>query len=126
MAAAQALRDLGPETVLVTSAQETGERPDFVRMIALDSTGCWTVETPLIDRTFAGSGFVGSGDLTAAMFLAQLLQGATLEDALGATASIVYSVLRITDDLGGVELRLVQAQDSIVAPAYTFNAKRLA
>jgi pyridoxine kinase len=126
VAAAQALRDLGPETVLVTSAQETGDRADFVRMIAVDATGCWKVETPLIDRTFAGSGFVGSGDLTAAMFLAQLLQGATLQDALGTTASIVYSVLKITDELGGVELRLVQAQDAIVAPGYTFTAERLA
>ncbi|MDR2620015.1 MAG: pyridoxal kinase PdxY [Propionibacteriaceae bacterium] len=126
VAAAAALRELGPETVLVTSAQETGERPDFVRMIALDSTGCWQVETPLIDRTFAGSGFVGSGDLTAAMFLAQLLRGATLGDALSATASIVYSVLKITDDLGGVELRLVQAQDSITDPVYRFTAQPLA
>ncbi|MDR1355128.1 MAG: pyridoxal kinase PdxY [Propionibacteriaceae bacterium] len=125
VSAAQALRDLGPQTVLVTSAQETGDRADFVRMIALDDSGCWKVETPLIDRTFAGSGFVGSGDLTAAMFLAQLLQGATLGDALSATASIVYSVLQITDDLGGVELRLVQAQDSITDPAYRFTAQQL-
>jgi pyridoxine kinase len=126
VASANALREMGPNTVLVTSAQELGERLDLVRMIAVDDSGCWKVETPLIDRTFAGSGFVGSGDLTAAMFLSGVLKGQTLAETLGNTASIVYSVLKITDEVGGIELALVQAQDSIVDPVYTFTAEQIA
>jgi pyridoxine kinase len=60
------------------------------------------------------------------MFLAGVLKGQSLAEALGNTASVVYSVLKITDDIGGVELALVQAQDSIVNPVYTFTAEQIA
>jgi len=124
--AARRLCEMGPSTVLVTSVTDPGDSADTIRMVALDADGAYAVETPFIHRDVFGSGFVGSGDLTSAMFLAHLLQGDTLDAALAATASIVYSILKTTDDLGMLELALVQAQDAVVAPPHTFTAHRIA
>jgi pyridoxal/pyridoxine/pyridoxamine kinase len=55
-----------------------------------------------------------------------LLRGDALGDALSTTASIVYSILKTTDDLGLLELALVQAQESVVAPAYRFVSQPIA
>jgi len=126
VAAARKLRELGPSIVLVTSVTDPADADDIIRMVAVDAESAWRVETPFIHRDIFGSGYVGSGDLTAAMFLAHLLQGDTLADALSATASIVYSILKTTDDLGLLELALVQAQDAVVAPTYHFTAAKIA
>ena len=126
VAAARRLREMGPATVLITSVTNPGDPADIIRMIAIDDSGAFAVETPYIHRDVFGSGYVGSGDLTTAMFLAHLLAGETLADALGATAGIVYSILKKTDDLGLLELALVQAQDDVVAPTYTFTATPIA
>lgn len=118
--AAQALRERGPRTVLVTSVTD-GDETDLMRMIAVDEDGAWQVETPLIDQAFTGS-----GDVTTATFLAHLLTTNSLPEALSATGSIVYSVLRATHELGRSELALVAAQDNFVSPAYVFEAHKLA
>jgi len=115
--AAEALRAQGPSTVLVTSVDVAGQAPQTVRMLALDDSGCFVVDTPLIDRAFTGT-----GDLTTAVFLAHWLAGEPLAQVLGATASAVYSVLAVTAELGRYELALVQAQDDLVAPRHTFEA----
>jgi len=115
--AAQSLRAKGPKTVLVTSVTVPDQAPHTVRMLALDDKGCFFVDTPLIDRAFTGT-----GDLTTAVFLAHWLRGESLQDVLSATASVVFSVLDVTAELGRYELALVQAQDDIVAPRHTFQA----
>ena len=120
--AARALRAMGPAVVLVTSVTDPSDSDDIIRMIALDQTCAYAVETPYIHRDAFGSGYVGSGDLTTAIFLAHLLKGESLAQALAGTASVVYSILKKTDDLGLLELALVQAQDDVVAPTYTFAA----
>ncbi len=120
LAAAEALRDSGPETVLVTSVVGADAAGDVMRMIGVGPDGAWQVETPVLDRKFTGS-----GDLTTAMFLAHLLETGSLESALGATASIVYSVLEATTAAGHPELRLVQAQQDLVTPRHRFEARRL-
>ena len=63
----------------------------------------------------------GSGDLTAAIFLAHWLRTQSAAEAVGATADIVYSVLKQTADSGLSELQLVAAQDEIVTPTYHFD-----
>jgi len=117
IAAAQELRAMGPKVVLVTSVTVPDQAPNTVRMLALDDSGCFVVDTPLIDRAFTGT-----GDLTTAVFLAHWLRGETLGEVLSATASVVYSVLDVTNQLGRYELALVQAQDDIIAPRQTFEA----
>ena len=120
VAAAHALRERGPKTVVVTSVTGIDVGTDVLKMIAVTADEAWQVETPLLDRTFTGS-----GDLTTAMFLAHYLRTGSLADALSATASIVYSVLEQTTTDDSRELRLVAAQDDLVAPRFTFAATPL-
>ena len=114
--AAHALRAVGPETVLVTSVVTDGTEDDSLTMLAVTGEGAWQVTTPRLDRTFTGS-----GDLTAAMFLTHWLRTQSAAQAVGATADIVYSVLKQTADSGLPELQLVAAQDEIVTPTYHFD-----
>lgn len=120
VAAAHALRASGPDTVLVTSAVVEGDDPATVTMLAVDGSGAWRVTTPLLGRTFTGS-----GDLTSSMFLAALLDTGSLPDAVGRTADIVYSVLDVTTRLDQRELALVAAQDELVAPSHHFEVVRI-
>lgn len=85
-------------------------------MVAVDAEGAWRVVTPAFDRNFTGS-----GDLTSAVFLSELLAGRELREALGTTASAVYGVLRATVDADSSELVLVGAQDEIAQPGTTFE-----
>lgn len=115
--AANVLRSRGPRVVVVTSVTGEDLGESSMRMIGISDEGAWIVETPVLDRTFTGS-----GDLTTAMFLANLLRTADVGQALGAAASIVYSILEQTTAEGHRELRLVSAQDNIVAPKHVFEA----
>lgn len=118
--AAALLRSRGPRTVLITSVVGRDADDDVIRMVAQDDAETWQVTTPIIDRKFTGS-----GDLTSAVFLAALLRGQSLGEALSLTASSVFSVLQRTHELGRRELALVQAQEDIVAPSHRFEAFRM-
>jgi pyridoxine kinase len=120
LAAAEAARDLGPETVLVTSVVLADADPRTMAMIAVTGAGAWSVVTPRLERSFTGA-----GDLTAAVFLAQLLRTGDVPTALANTAGTVFGVLRITIQSGRSELALVQAQDELVRPSQQFAATRL-
>jgi len=118
--AADAARTLGPEIVLVTSVVHVDAVPDTIDMIAVSADAAWLVRTPLLPRTFTGA-----GDVTAATFLAQILAGARLPDALATTAAVIFGVLDTTIALGREELALVAAQEEFVQPSNTFEATRL-
>lgn len=120
LAAAHALRATGPEVVLVTSAILEGSDPASVLMLVVDGAGAWSVTTPLLGRTFTGS-----GDITAALFLAHYLRSGDPAAAIERTASAVYSVLKATTDTDAPELALVAAQDELVNPSHTFAAVSL-
>ena len=118
--AAQQLRAAGPSVVVVTSVTGEDLGDDRMRMIGVTDDGAWIVETPVLDRTFTGS-----GDLTTAMFLAHWQKTGDMAEALGATASIVYSVLEHTTSLDHRELRLVSGQEHLIAPRHVFEARPL-
>jgi pyridoxine kinase len=120
LAAADAARELGPETVLVTSVVLADADPDTMAMVAVNGVGAWSVTTPRLARSFTGA-----GDLTAAVFLAQLLRTGDVPTALASTAAAVFGVLRMTVELGRSELALVQAQDELVYPSQQFTPTRL-
>ncbi len=120
LAAADALRAAGPDVVLVTSTVLEGDHPEEIRMLVVTAEGCWQVTTPRLERTFTGS-----GDLTAALFLAHYLQGDDAAKAMGRTADSVYSLLKATTDAGSTELLLVTAQHQLVSPTYHFDVQRL-
>lgn len=118
--AAESLRARGPGVVLVTSVVVAGADPETLTMVAVGDEGAWSVTTPLLERTFTGS-----GDLTTAMFLAALLDTGSVERAVGRTADVVYSVLERTTELGRRELALVAAQDDLTAPRFRFDVRRI-
>jgi pyridoxine kinase len=118
--AADALRSRGPEVVLVTSTVLEGGRPEEIVMLVDTSDGVWQVTTPRLERSFTGS-----GDLTAALFLAHYLEGDHAGQAMGRTADVVYSLLRATAEAGSDELLLVGAQDQLVSPDHHFEVERL-
>jgi pyridoxine kinase len=120
LAAADAARELGPETVLVTSVAHEAAGEGTIDMIAVTGDGAWSVTTPLLPRTFTGA-----GDLTAATFLAKLLSSGSVAQAVGETAAVVYGVLQATVASGRSELQLVAAQDEIVHPSHRFEVRRL-
>ncbi len=115
--AASALRERGPGIVLVTSQ---GADPATVTMLAAGPDGAWAVETPRLPVTLNGC-----GDVTAALFLAHLLRGAALPDALSLTASSIFAVIAETARLGRYELALVAAQEELVAPSHRFPPMRV-
>ncbi|QGN32473.1 pyridoxal kinase PdxY [Microlunatus sp. Gsoil 973] len=120
--AAEAARDLGPETIMVTSVAGP-DQPDRLSMLLVNGSGAWLVTTPLISQTFTGA-----GDLTAAVFLGSLLEhglGSGAVEALAETAAVSYGVLKITRERGARELQLVAAQDEIARPSRTFEVVRL-
>ena len=115
--AADGARRLGPETVLTTSLRRTDAPVDTIEMLAVSGEGAWLVQTPMLALEVNGA-----GDATAALFLAHLLRGAALAEALSMTASAVYAVLEETRRTCSREMRLVSAQESIVEPPRRFEA----
>ena len=111
-AAAAGLRALGPKIVLVTSLDTV---PDRVTMLVAGPEGMWLVETPRLPTVLNGC-----GDVTAALFLARLLRGESLPDALAMTAAAIFAVIETTLRLDRYELALVAAQEELAAPSRTF------
>ena len=95
LGAADEARRLGPETVLTTSLRRWDAAADTIEMLAVSEEGAWLVQTPMLALEVNGA-----GDATAALFLAHLLRGAAMAEALSTTASTVYAVLEETHRTG--------------------------
>ena len=120
VAAVDAVRATGPETVLVTSVIVDDTPDDALDMVVVGREGAWRTRFPRLSVNPPGA-----GDLTAAVFLANVLDGRPLEDALARTTASVFAVVQATADAGEREMRIVQTQDELAAPSRTFPAERL-
>jgi pyridoxine kinase len=120
LGAAEKARRLGPETVLTTSLRRKDAAPDTIEMLVVSEEEAWVVRTPMLALEVNGA-----GDATAALFLARLLRGETVAQALSMTASAVHAVLEETHRTGSKEMRLVAAQQRIVDPPRRFQARRV-
>ncbi len=118
--AADRLRAMGPSTVLVTSVVHDDAPEDTLEMLAVSPDGAWSVSTPLLPITSTGT-----GDVTAAVFLARLLETGSPATALAHTASSVFGILETTVRLGRREIALVAAQDVIADPPLQFPVTQL-
>ena len=116
-AAAAMLRGRGPRIVLVTSLDVA---PGALTMLASGPGGAWVVETPQLPVMLNGC-----GDVTAALFLGNLLNGASLADALSHTAASMFAVIETTVALGRYELALVAAREELARPSRHFAARRI-
>src|SRR5690349_24218192 len=80
--AADRVRASGPSVVLVTSTTLEDTPDDALDMVAVSADGAWRTRTPRLTVSPPGA-----GDLTAAVFLANLLDGHPLETVLARTTS---------------------------------------
>jgi pyridoxine kinase len=120
LAAVAKVREAGPATVLVTSVLLDDTPPGTLEMVAAGSAGVWSARFPRLSVNPPGA-----GDLTAAVFLANLLNGHDLPTALSRTASSVFAVVEATEASGDRELRIVQTQDALADPPARFAAAPL-
>jgi pyridoxine kinase len=67
----------------------------------------------------------GCGDAVAALFLAWLLKGRPLPEALAATIGAIYGVIEATMHTGSGELAIIAAQDEFVAPSRSVSLQQL-
>ncbi len=118
LASVAAARAMGPATVLVSSVLRPDAPADTIEMLAVHGDRAWIVRTPLLSLKANGS-----GDVTAALFTAHLLETGDARVSLERTASSVFDLLQLTLDSGRRELQLVQAQESIAHPRAQFAAE---
>lgn len=120
LGASDKARRLGPETVLTTSLRRTDAEEGAIEMLAVSEGEAWLVETPALPLEVNGA-----GDATSALFLAHLLRSGSLAGSLSMTASTIYAILDETHRAGSREIKLVAAQESIIAPPRKFEARRV-
>jgi pyridoxine kinase len=119
--AAEKVRSTGPRTVLVTSVITDETPEDSLDMVAVSDEGAWTVRTPRLAVNPPGA-----GDLTSAVFLANLLDGHYLPTALARTTSSVFAVMEATATAGSREMRIIASQDALADPAMQFEVTAIA
>ncbi|MGN6250410.1 MAG: pyridoxal kinase PdxY [Marmoricola sp.] len=124
LASVDAARAMGPSTVLVTSVLRPDAPEDSLEMLAVHSASgtdeAWLVRTPRLPMKANGS-----GDVTAALFTAHLVESGSAREALERTVSSVFDLLRLTLESGRRELQLVQAQELLAHPQRQFSAERV-
>ena len=118
--AVDVLRGAGPSVVLVTSAVTDDTPADRLDLVAVSRQGAWRTRTPRL-----GISPNGAGDLTAAVFLANLLDEHPLDLALARTTSSVFAVIDATAAAGSRELQIVASQDRLADPLLEFTPERL-
>lgn len=118
--ALDAVHELGPGVILVTSLQ-TGEVPDdSIDILVSDKHGRFRVRTPRLPLAVNGA-----GDALSALFFMYLLRLGSAAEALSRSVSSVFGILKHTAEKGSRELMLVDAQQELVAPGRTFDPEFL-
>ena len=120
LAAADAIRATGPSVVLVTSVIVDDTPDDRLDVVAVSAEGAWRTRTPRLSVSPQGA-----GDLTAAVFLANLLGGHPLDTVLARTTSSVFAVIDATTAAGEREMRIVQTQDLLAEPRTEFAPEKV-
>ena len=120
LASVELVRAQGPQTVLVTSVLCPDRPEGTIEMLAVTNDGAWLVQTPQLP--FKAN---GSGDVTAALFSAQLRGSGDAASALGRTAASVFELLENTLNSGQRELQLIESQEAYVSPKHSFEVKQV-
>ncbi|HET7848668.1 MAG TPA: pyridoxal kinase PdxY [Pseudolabrys sp.] len=118
--AIEALHDVGPRAILVTSLHTDETPDDCIDLVASDPSGRYLVRTPRLQMVANGA-----GDLMTALFFARYLRNGRIDEALALAASAVFCVLAKTIEEGTAEMQLVAAQDDLASPSRLFEARRL-
>lgn len=112
----------GPKKVLVKHLSKVGQDPSQFEMLMATQAGIWHISRPLhkFDKEP-----VGVGDLTAGLFIANLLNGKSDVEAFEHTANAVNEVMETTHRLGSYELQLIAARERIVNPTSQYKAVKI-
>jgi pyridoxine kinase len=120
LAAIDALRNLGPKTVLVTSLMTDETPADAIDLATCDAAGRHRLRTPKLPVAAHGA-----GDAIAALFLAHHLRTGSAAAAMSRAAASIFGILRHTAEAGSSEMALIEAQDELVNPSAIFRAEPL-
>jgi pyridoxine kinase len=112
----------GIKIIVVTSLLRKDAPPDTIEMLLSYEGKVWLTSTPHFKFKRDPS---GSGDVAAAVFLAQYLKTNDPVLALEFTTSALYGLLKMTFEAKSYELQLIAAQDEIVHPTTHFTAVSL-
>ena len=112
----------GPGVVLVTGLRHDTTRAGEIELLAVTAQDAWRLITPLLPCDPQPN---GAGDLLAALFLGHYLHARDAGKALEAAAAANFAVLEATQIAGARELRLIAAQDDLVAPKRHFAAEKI-
>lgn len=115
---AAAARELGPRTALVTSVPAA--TAGSIGNLLVNEARAILAEHRLIERPPNGL-----GDLTAAVYLARVLRGCSVAEALRSTTAAVYEILARTAGRGGDELQLETDARSLSHPAAAVGLREL-
>jgi pyridoxine kinase len=118
--AVNALHELGPPAILVTSLHTRETPADNIDMLASDVSGCFRLRTPKLALDINGA-----GDAIAALFFAHYLRSGKIDEALANAGSSIFGVLSKTAQTGAREIQLITAQDEIVNPSRVFEAEKV-
>ncbi|MGQ0286724.1 pyridoxal kinase PdxY [Pasteurellaceae bacterium 22721_9_1] len=121
--AVQHLLTKGPKIVIVKHLGSAGRDEDKFEMLMATSEGVWSLRRPLYP--FAKHP-VGVGDLTAGLFLANMLNGQSELDAFERMGNAVHDVMAITYQKNSYELQLIEARHVIMNPVSNYKAEKIA
>jgi len=113
----------GPGVVLVTGLRHDTTRAGEIELLAVTAQDAWRLVTPRLPCDPQPN---GAGDLLAALFLGHFLRARDAGQALEKAAAANFAVLEATQIAGTRELRLIAAQDDLVAPKRPFAAEKIA
>ncbi|KGQ57180.1 pyridoxal kinase PdxY [Gallibacterium anatis] len=122
--AIEAILAKGPKKVLVKHLSRVGQNPNKFEMVLATQQGMWHISRPL--HEFVGRDPVGVGDMTSAIFLANLLNGKSEVAAFEHTANAVNDVMTVTKEAGKYELQIIAARNLIVTPTSQYQAVKIA
>jgi pyridoxine kinase len=117
IAAARALIERGPSTIVVTSAELADTLGSEIETIAVERGKAWRVRTPRVPISPNGT-----GDLFAALFVAARVRGEDTPGALSHAASSIFAVLETTAARATEEMRIVESAGALVHPKRRFDA----
>ncbi len=121
MRIADAIHELGPRVVLITSYRKPEGPEDALGFFLSAPEGRYRLMTPRLPFAKPPK---GSGDLLSALFLGNFLGAGDAVRALERAASSLYAVLERTLAADSAELALVAAQEALAKPELRFSAER--
>jgi pyridoxine kinase len=120
--AARSLIARGPKSVLATSVLTPDMADDEIATLLITEFAAWRVITKKLSASIIPN---GPGDLTSALYLANLLADESPEQALKKTVAQVYTQLEAAVRIQSREMMLVANQDLIVSPSWAFDVQKI-